>query len=321
MRALATMTCQFLFALAIIAIPGSASATLFGDVVEGLISNGEADPNAILTQFSTPTATVSELGVEFKGATCVSSQVPSSFGIAVDVHGESFTVAITNQGPDRAEFTDVSMFNVTLSSLNWVGAPEGFVAGVSNDINNPSEWQTSFEPHLISVLCDGSGQGVWANQETREWTFQIQTGGHATGARIVNETCEANSSGVIVTFGVENINLPDICAVTMQPTGQPPAEGCKVQSCSPPNGWSCALNVVPNGAAWEAISLPDCISTGTIKSNFKFFAPFEPGGCCYTFRYYDGSGAFLFEEEHCFECEPPVQVAPTTWGAIKSNYR
>jgi len=320
MRNLATMTSYLLVALAIIVLPGTASASLFGDVVEADISNGDADPNAVLTQFTTPSATVAESVIEFNGATCVGTDIVGSFAITVDVHGESFTVAITNEGPDRASFSDVSMLEVNLSSLNWVGAPEGYVAGVSNDATNPSVWPTTFEPHAITVLCNGSGQGEWAHQETREWTFEIQTRGHGAGARIIGETCEPTSSTLLVKFDVENINLPEICGLTLTPTQQPAAEGCVIQSCAAPNGWTCSLNP-EGGTDWIASTLPDCISPGTIESGFEFVAAFEPGGCCYDVQYLDAAGGLLFEETKCFECEPPVQVEATTWGSIKSSYR
>lgn len=321
MRILPTPAYNFLVALALITLPVTASASLFGDVVEGVISNGEADPNAVLTQFTSPTATVAENVVEFTGGACVGTDIAGSFGITVDVHGESFAVAITNEGPSRTSFDDVSMFEVTLASLGWIGAPDGFVAGVSNADTNPSTWATSFEPHAITVLCDGSGAGEWAHQETREWTFEIETGGHSTGAEIIHEECLADANGTLVRFDIHNINLPPIAKVSAIPLPQPADPACVISSCTSPTGWTCLLDPPVGGATWSAGGVAGEIQAGTTKIGFELVAPWKVGGCCYTFRFFDSAGVLLFELDHCFPCDPPVPVESSTWGQVKSKYR
>jgi len=142
---------------------------------------------------------------------------------------------------------------------------------------------------------------------------------------IVQTDCDTLSLDpplVRVSFGVINLGPIPVCSIHLIPvqSGPTPADSCRVISCSNAPGWQCEFDPT-GGAHWriDTATPPGCILEG--QKHEPFDIELDPLYCCYRVLYDDGNGVVFFEDLVCFECQKPVPVKETTWGALKSTYR
>lgn len=126
-----------------------------------------------------------------------------------------------------------------------------------------------------------------------------------------------------VTFSVQNLD-PTFSAslVSLLPVAASPGDTCRVLAIGAPETWTGILNQSNSTAAWSRTADDGSLYIVPGGSLDGFQLVLSRGhSCCFDFSVVGPYPEPLGQENVCFECQMPVPVLKSTWGAVKVLYR
>jgi len=160
--------CYFIIMIFVFLMSGTASATLMGDSVNGVILQGVGTS---IVQFSPTTVTVGS-GTEFSGQ-WLYSHFNMTWDVTVDIIGPTFDVSVAENTAGYNNIYGSQIFGIQLTDLDWNGQTGGIV----------NAYQIGGEGGISSIATTDNSITVWWNSfpfgsgnedpNGGTWSFQI----------------------------------------------------------------------------------------------------------------------------------------------------